>query len=81
MKVKLEKNDIEIIEKAEKIVGYGEREGEYTDLNDLIGIIENLLYEVDRLEEKLKDTEDYYHDNYKPIPPGQLYGVSDSMFH
>lgn len=81
MKIKLEKEDVKILEKAEKIVGYGDREGEYTTLNDLINTIDNLLYEVHRLEEKVEDTESYYQDNYQPVSPYKMYGVSESEFH
>lgn len=81
MKIKLEKEDVEILEKAEKIVGYGDREGEYTTLDNLLNVIDNLLYEVHRLEEKVEDTESYYQDNYQPVSPYKMYGVSESEFH
>lgn len=81
MKIKLEKEDVKILEKAEKIVGYGDREGEYTTLDNLLSVIDSLLYEVHRLEEKVEDTESYYQDNYQPVSPYKMYGVSESEFH
>lgn len=82
MKIKLEQEDVKILEKAEKIVGFGEREGEYTTLDDLIGTIDNLIYEVHSLEEKLEDKEKEIEDNYEPIRPGySYYGVSERDFY
>lgn len=83
MKVELKDEDIKIIEKAEKIVGYLERNGNYVNLDDLIGIIDNLVYEANRLEEKVEDLNKDIEDNYEPrkFDPYEEYGVSESMFH
>lgn len=83
MKVELRDEDIKIIEKAEKIVGYLERNGNYVNLDDLIGIIDNLVYEANRLEEKIEDLNKDIEDNYEPrkFDPYEEYGVSESMFH
>lgn len=83
MKIELKDEDIKIIEKAEKIVGYLERNGNYVNLDDLIGIIDNLVYEANRLEEKIEDLNKDIEDNYEPrkFDPYEEYGVSESMFH
>lgn len=82
MKIELKEEDVKIIEKAEKIVGTGERNGRYTNLDDLIGIIENLIWEVDRLEEKIEDRERDIEENYKQIETGySYYGLNERDFH
>ena len=81
MKIEISDKDVEIIKRAEKIVGYGDRNGNYIPLEDLIGIIECLIYEVDRIEEEKEDTEKYYQDNFEPISPNRMYGISESDFH
>ena len=48
---------------------------------DLVCIIEDLLGECESLEEKIEDMEDNIRDNYKPISPYEMYGVSERDFH
>lgn len=50
-------------------------------IDDLIGLIEELDYHIDRLEEKINDIEQEIEDNYRPINNYSLYGVSESDFH
>lgn len=50
-------------------------------IDDLISLIEELDYHIDRLEEDIEDTKEYYEDNYKPRNNYSLYGVSESDFH
>lgn len=82
MKIKLDEYSIEVLNKAREITitNYEYDDGSI-EPEALINCIEDLMYEVHNLEEKLKDTEDYYHDNFEPIPAGRLYGVNDSSFH
>ena len=47
----------------------------------LIGIIEELDEEVERLNKELKDTKQNYEDNYKQISDYELYNVDESDFH
>lgn len=42
---------------------------EYT----MISIIEDLMYEIDRLQEKYEDLEQDLEDNYKPITKEEMY--------
>lgn len=73
---------LKILERAEKITSTDyERKGNFIPLDSLLCMIRDLEEEIDYLEEKIEDTEDYYHDNYRPIPASQMYGVSESDFH
>lgn len=47
----------------------------------LIGIIEELDDEVERLNKELEDTKQNYEDNYKQISDYELYNVDESDFH
>lgn len=47
----------------------------------LIGIIEELDNEVERLTEELENTKRYYQDNFRQISDYELYNVSESDFH
>ena len=69
----------EIIEKANHILMNQNKEN-YT-LDDLIGIIDELTYQYDNLEEEFEDYKQMVQDNYKPIDPYTLYGVSENDFH
>ena len=46
----------------------------------LIGIIEELDEEVERLNEELENTKQYYQDNFKQISDYELYNVNESDF-
>ena len=52
----------------------------YIDGEDLLSIIDDLIYEVDRLEEQIEDIKEDIRDNYKPISYAEQVGVSDSDF-
>ena len=82
MKIELDNYSKEVLERVEDIMGTDyERNGNYIQLEKLIAVIEDLEYEVHRLEEKVEDTEAYYHDNYKPISANEMYGINESDFH
>lgn len=82
MRIELTNDSVETIKKAEKVMGTDyERKGNYIDIEGLVCIIRDLLWEIDNLEEKVEDTEAYYHDNYKPISANEMYGVSERDFH
>ena len=68
-----------IIEKANDILMTQNKEN-YT-LDDLIGIIDELTYEIDRLQEEYDDYKKMVADNYKEVDPYTLYGVSEDDFH
>lgn len=76
MKIELDNYSTEVLERVEDIMGtdYG-RNGNYIQLEKLIAVIEDLEYEVHRLEEKIKDRERDIEDNYEQIPVSRQYGV------
>ncbi len=67
-----------IIEKANKIL-MAKNKDNYT-LDDLIGIIDELTWSYDHLEEEFENYKQTINDNYKPIDPYTMYGVSANDF-
>ncbi len=47
----------------------------YIDPDDMLIMIEDLICEVGRLEEKIEDIIRDRNDNYKQITPSEMYGV------
>jgi len=45
----------------------------YASNYTITSIIENLMYEIDRLQEKYEDLEQDIEDNYKPITKEEMY--------
>lgn len=63
---------------------YADRLGIDKDLltiEDLLGIIEDLYYENERLKEEYEDFKRQVEDNYKPLSPYELYGISEKDFY
>ncbi len=50
-------------------------------VDDLIRVIEDLDNEVDRVKEEYEDYKQMIKDNYEPISPYKMYGVSENEFH
>ena len=48
--------------------------------DDLIGIIEELCGEVEHLQEEYDNLENDLENNYRPIPPSDMYEVYDHDF-
>ena len=48
--------------------------------DELISAIEELVWEVDRLNESIEDKEQYYKDNYRKVDDYEFYGVSRKEF-
>jgi hypothetical protein len=81
MYYKLENDELEKINKASKITCTDyELLGNFIPTESMLSVIEDLLIEIDKLEEKLKDIEQDRDDNYKPYTKEELYGVSDGDF-
>ena len=53
---------------------------DFISLKELLGDYENLIFEKDRLEEIIEDIERDKKDNYKPISPFEMNGVSERDF-
>lgn len=49
-------------------------------IEDILGCMEDLLFENDRLEERIRDLENDIEYNYKPIDAYEMYGVSEKDF-
>lgn len=49
-------------------------------VEELLGIMEDLYFEKERLEEKIEELEQDIKENYKPISPYELYGVNERDF-
>lgn len=81
--MKLDQADLEILEKAgkktmtnywENVKWFNPKELDgYIDGDELIGIIEDLICEIDHLEEKAEDREQEIQDNYRRITPAEMY--------
>jgi hypothetical protein len=57
-----------------------EAEGSFLPSDAVNDIIEDLLLEIDRLQEKYEDLEQNLEENYKPIPVSEQYGVTNHDF-
>ena len=83
------KLDKELYEKISKLTGT-DYEALYTKnpddefifiFNDSIeNMLQDLLSEIDRLEEKIEDMDQDIEDNYRPIPVAEQVGISDKDF-
>lgn len=63
---------------------YADRLGIDKDLlsiEDLLGIIQDLYYENERLKEEFEDYKRQVEDNYEPISPYKMYGISERDFY
>lgn len=91
MLYKLDDYWIDELKKADRLLNPGNKrryptdikwieEEAYIDVEDLLGWIENLDYELDHKKDELQDLQNDLESNYKPIPPGELYEVSDKDF-
>ena len=47
---------------------------------NMMSVIEDLLYEIDRLEEKYDDLKSDMESNYRAIPVAEQYGISEREF-
>ena len=57
-----------------------EIENNLLPLENVMGIVEDLLREINSLNEKLEDLENDIRENYRPIPVAEQYGISDEDF-
>ena len=77
----LDKKELKIFEEIKKktLTDYGIVKN-LLPLENITGIVEDLLGEIDYLEEKLEDLENDMRENYRPIPVVEQYGISDKEF-
>lgn len=78
-KIKLNVMQQGFIEQASELtdVNYAE----INDTNDLILVIIDLIKLVQQERNSLNEYKEYVNDNYKPIPPSELYGIDERDFH
>lgn len=53
----------------------------YVESKSVESMFQDMFCEIDSLEEKIEDMEDNIRDNYRPISPYEMYGVSERDFH
>ena len=63
---------VDIREENESIRDYFKNK-DLVSVNDLLNAIDDLIYERDNLEDKIKDMEQDIEDNYKPISKSEQY--------
>lgn len=59
--------------------GFSDREKIMT-LKEILDLCDDLYYENQELEKKIKDIEQNIEDNYRPIPKAEQYDVKDEDF-
>ena len=77
----LNEKELKIFKEIEekKITNY-EIENNLLPLENVMGIVEDLLSEINSLGEKLEDLENDVRENYRPIPVAEQYDISDEDF-
>lgn len=82
MYYKLDSDGLEKINEASKITFTDyELLGNFIPVENMMNVIEDLLLEVGRLEEKYKDFEKQVEDNYKPISYAEQVGYNERDFY
>ena len=77
---KLTMTDYEVDYPKEPNNEFGESFVWVYDNEQIENMLQDLIIEIDRLEEKIEDIEKDREDNYEPIPVGEQVGISDSDF-
>jgi hypothetical protein len=54
-----------------------EAEGEYIPVDSIEPMLEDLLYEISGLEEKIQDMERDIEDNFRPVSLKEQYGICE----
>lgn len=53
----------------------------FTSINDLLAIIDDLKYELNHLQEEFDDYKEYVKDNYKELSQAELIGFNERDFY
>lgn len=84
MLIELDDYDLNELKRVEKKIGKCKvvqiGDHNYMDVEELKGIIENLDYEIERIQEKYDDLRQDLEDNYRQIPQAEQYSISDRDF-
>ena len=86
--MKVDESNYYILDKASKITltNYdikwfdAENVDGYIEPDNIITMIEDLVYEIEYLKEKIKHIKQDIQDNYRPIPYSEMVGISDRDF-
>lgn len=86
--MKVDETNYEILKKASDITltDYeimwfdAENVDGYIESDNLVSMLENLLYEYDKLQEKYDDLESDLESNYRAIPVAEQYGINEREF-
>lgn len=77
----LNEKELKIFKEIEKKTNTNyEIENNLLPLENVMGIVKDLLSEINSLNEKLEDLENDVRENYRPIPVAEQYGISDEDF-
>ena len=77
----LNEKELKIFKKIEEKTNTSyEIEKNLLPLENITGIVEDLLSEIYSLENTIEDLENDIRDNYRPIPVSEQYGISDEDF-
>lgn len=77
----LDEKELKIFKEIEEKTNTSyEIENNLLPLENVMGIVEDLLSEINSLNEKLEDLENDVRENYRPIPVAEQYGISDEDF-
>lgn len=71
--------DFKLKQKIEKIIGYTITPMTMTE-EDLLDVVDDLITEYEKLEEKYQNLEQDLEDNYKPISASEMYDIDDKDF-
>ena len=80
--MRVDESNFDIFDRVQNLCGYNYNIA-WTDSHNLKGMIhpdemlsmiEDLICEIDRLEEKIEDREQEIKDNYRQITPREMYG-------
>lgn len=75
------KIDKRVLEEIEEITNTNyNAEDVYLTTESMIMIIDDLLVELDKLQDKLSNLENDLNDNYRPIPVAEQIGISEKDF-
>ena len=55
--------------------------GDFIPSESIESMLEDLLLEIDRLQEKYEDLEQDLQENYRAITPAEMYGITDKDFY
>lgn len=80
----LDDRDIRLLDNSDKIIGKCKRveigDYQYIEPEELLGIIENLIGEIEHIKEEYEDLQNNLESNYKPISAWEMSGMSERDF-